>query len=273
MRCVCFLSDFGYSDDFAGTCRGVIAGIAPQVNVIDITHGIARGDVLTGALTLRNTARYMPEGAVHLAIVDPGVGGARRAIVVRSGENRLFVGPDNGLLGHAAEASGGIVEAWEIADRELFLEPVSATFHARDVFSPVAARLAAGLAPDGVGPAVKPGSLHRIEIPLPQATAAGLVATVLGVDGFGNVALNVDDVDLVNAGLGDELEVVVTGKPLRARRAPTFVGVAPGQLLAYIDSYGQLALALNGEAAAQLLRVAAGDAVELRRPAERRHPG
>ena len=166
--------------------------------------------------------------------------------------------------------AAGSIEAWEIADRELFLEPVSATFHARDVFAPVAARLAVGLAPEDVGPPVAVASLARVEVPQPQATAAGLAATVLGVDTFGNVALNVDDVDLVTAGLGDELEVVVADKLLRARRAPTFVGVEPGHLLAYIDSYGHLALALNGEAAAQLLRVAVGDAVELRRPPDRR---
>jgi len=265
MRTICFLSDFGLRDDFAGTCRGVIAAIAPQAHVIDITHGIARGDVLSGALTLRDTARYMPEGAVHLAIVDPGVGGERRAVVVRSGENRLFVGPDNGLLWPAAEASGGSAEAWEIAERSLFLEPVSATFHARDVFAPVAARLAAGLMPADVGPPIDVASLVRVEIPLPRPTPDGLLATVLGIDTFGNVALNLDDVDLVSAGLGDELEVVARGERRRARRAPTFVGSPPGELLAYIDSYGHLALAFNGDAAAQVLRVAVGDALELRR--------
>lgn len=266
MRTICFLSDFGYSDDFAGTCRGVIARIAPQVAVIDITHGVARGDVLGGALTLRNTVRYMPEEAVHLAVVDPGVGGQRRAILLRSGAGRLFVGPDNGLLVPACEAAGGIAEGWEITNRGLFLEPVSATFHARDVFAPVAARLAAGRSPGDAGAPLALDSLTRLNVPEARETPDGLLATVLLVDIFGNVALNLDAVDLVNAGLGDEIEVVRRGERVRARRALSFVGNPPDELLVYIDSYSQAALAINGESAAQLLGVAAGDAVELRRP-------
>ena len=266
MRSVCFLSDFGYSDDFAGTCRGVIARLAPQVSVIDITHGVARGDVLGGALSLRNTVRYLPEEAVHLAVVDPGVGGQRRAVVLRSGSGRLFVGPDNGLLVPACETAGGIAEGWEITSRELFLEPVSATFHARDVFAPVAARLAAGRPPGDVGAPLALDSLTRLMMPEPQRTSEGLLATVLQVDIFGNVALNLDAVDLADAGLGDEIDVVRGGERVRARRVLSFVGNAPDELLVYIDSYGQAALAINGESAAQLLGVAVGDAVELRRP-------
>ena len=266
MRAVCFLSDFGYRDDFAGTCRGVMARIAPQVTVVDITHGIPRGDVLSAALTLRNTARFMPEEAVHLAVVDPGVGGVRRAVVLRSGDGRLFVGPDNGLLVPACEACGGVAEAREIANRSMFLEPVSATFHGRDVFSPVAARLAGGHVLGDVGPAIDAVTLVQLAIPQPQPLPDGLRATVLQADTFGNVALNVDAVDLVDAGLGEEIEVGVRGERRRARRAPTFVGGARGELLVYIDSSDLVALAFNGESAAQLLSVAVGDAVELRRP-------
>ena len=109
MRAVCFLSDYGYADDFAGTCRGVIKRLAPDVHVIDISHGIARHDVLGGAFVLRNTLPYMPDGAVHLAVVDPMVGWQRRAVALRSASDRVFVGPDNGLLTLAATADGGVV--------------------------------------------------------------------------------------------------------------------------------------------------------------------
>src|SRR5579885_3122123 len=139
-----FLSDFGLQDDFVGTCHGVIAGIAPGTQVIDITHGLEPGRVLQGALVLANTLPYMPVG-VHLAVVDPGVGTARRALALRDAEGRLHVGPDNGLLIPAAERFGGIVDAHEIANPRYALESVSRTFHGRDIFSPAAAHLAAGV--------------------------------------------------------------------------------------------------------------------------------
>ncbi len=143
MRPICFYSDFGSVDDFAGTCRAVIARVAPDVRVIDITHGLRQRDVRGGAVVLLNTLPYMPDGAVHLAVVDPGVGSQRRAVVLRSADGRLFVGPDNGLLMPAAEAAGGVIEAYRSPDCGLWLEPLSKTFHGRDIFAP-GARLATG---------------------------------------------------------------------------------------------------------------------------------
>src|SRR5712692_1183435 len=140
---ITFLSDFGLQDDFVGTCHGVIKRIAPEVEIIDITHGISPQAVLQGALTLANTLPFMPAG-VHLAVVDPGVGGSRRALVLRDAQGRVYVGPDNGLLIPAAEKLGGIAEAHELANPEYALESVSRTFHGRDLFSPAAAHLAPG---------------------------------------------------------------------------------------------------------------------------------
>jgi hypothetical protein len=125
---------------------------------------------------LRNTLRYMPAGAVHLAVVDPGVGGPRRAVVLGSAGGRLFVGPDNGLLVLAAEADGGLACAWQITNAKLFVKPLSATFHGRDIFAPVAAHLATGLAPTKLGPEIDPAGLVRLEIPRPRATKRGLRA-------------------------------------------------------------------------------------------------
>src|SRR3954452_16304320 len=144
MAVVTFLSDYGLDDDFVGVCHGVIAGLAADVRVIDITHGVARHDVRSGALVLRRALPYMPAG-VHLAVVDPEVGAVRRAVALRcASEQRLLVGPDNGLLMLAAARFGGVVEAVEITHALHRREPVSATSHGRDVFAPVAAGLAAG---------------------------------------------------------------------------------------------------------------------------------
>ena len=140
---ITFLSDYGLEDEFAGVCHGVIAGICPDARVIDLTHGIPRHDVRAGALVLRSALPYLPRG-IHLAVVDPDVGAERRAVAIRSADDRMLVGPDNGLLSLAAQAAGGVVEAVDIARSPFRLEPVSATFHGRDIFAPVAARLGRG---------------------------------------------------------------------------------------------------------------------------------
>src|SRR3989441_7240274 len=132
----------------------------------------------------------MPEG-VPLAAVDPGVGGARRALALRDGHGRVYVGPDNGLLIPAAEKLGGIAEAYELANPQYALESVSRTFHGRDLFSPAAAHLALGVDPSELGPPLDPEALARLDLPEPEVGANRIRATVLYVDGFGNVALNV----------------------------------------------------------------------------------
>lgn len=264
-RHICFLSDYGYEDDFAGTCRGIIARLAPDVRVIDITHGIARHDLVGAAFVLRNTVRYMPEGAVHLAVVDPGVGGPRRAVVLRSAGDRFFVGPDNGLLVLAAEADGGIAASWEITNEDLYAQPLSATFHGRDIFAPVAARLAGGLSPTLLGPAVDPAGLVRVEIPPPASTRRGLRATAVLIDRFGNVALNLDAAGLEAARLGETIEVVCAGERFLARLARSFIEVRPSDIMVLVDSYGQVALAVNTGSAEDVLGLSPGDRVELRR--------
>src|SRR3954451_1940160 len=157
MNVITFLTDFGLEDEFVGVCHGVIERIAPGARVIDINHGIQPQAVLQGALSLANALPYMPVG-VHLAVVDPEVGSDRRAVALRGGDGRLYVGPDNGLLVIAAERLGGIAAAHELANRELWLEHVSWTFHARDIFSPVAAHLASGRRIEDARPPVDPAT-------------------------------------------------------------------------------------------------------------------
>jgi hypothetical protein len=264
-RPICFFSDYGSTDDFAGTCRAVIKRIAPEVQVIDVTHGLVQRDVLGGAVVLRNTMTYMPDRAVHLAVVDPGVGGPRRPVALRSAGDRLFVGPDNGLLTLAADADGGVTDAHLLTNEELWLSPLSATFHGRDIFAPVAARLATGLPLDVVGVALEPAGLARLDVPAPEATADGIAATAVLVDRFGNVALNLSGAELEGAKLGERLEVECGGERYFTRVVRTFSSVRPSDILVLIDSYGQVALAVNSGSASEVLGVATGDRVQLRR--------
>jgi len=261
---ITFLSDFGLADDFVGTCHGVIATIAPDARVIDLTHGIRPGRVLQGALVLANSLPYMPAG-VHLAVVDPGVGGARRPLVVRDAEGRLHVGPDNGLLLPAVERFGGIAEAHELASPEHSLQPVSRTFHGRDLFAPAAAHLAAGVPPAELGPPLAPEELVRLEIPSPDIGQSRIRATALAVDRFGNVALNLtrEQLDLTELGAGSRLELTSRGERFYAVSARTFADAPRGQLILYEDSYGSLALAVSSGSAAQLLHAEEGTEILL----------
>jgi S-adenosyl-L-methionine hydrolase (adenosine-forming) len=246
-----------------GTCHGVVKRIAPDAEVIDITHGIAPQNVLQGALVLASTLPYMPDG-IHLAVVDPGVGGDRMPLALRAAGGRLFVGPDNGLLLVAADRLGGVEEAVELARREYMLEPVSATFHGRDVFAPAAAHLARGVPITELGPPVPVETLARLEIPRPRVSQSEILATVLDVDRFGNVQLNVTGDELEGAGIGPALEVAVAGRRQAAVRARTFADVAPGETVVYEDAYGSVAIAVNGASAAQELAAGIGTEVALR---------
>lgn len=270
-RAITFLSDYGTDDEFAGVCRAVIAQIAPGAPVIDLTHGIGRQGIRHGALALANAIPFCPPG-VHLAVVDPGVGTARRAVAVRVGgagsaaEERLLVGPDNGLLAPSVERLGGATEAVDIARSPFRLEPVSATFQGRDLFAPVAAHLALGANLGEAGEAIDPGSLAKLQLPEPRIEPDRVVAHALFADRFGNVAL-----DLGPAALGDgpllpgaRLEVRAPDGRFEATWARTFADVERGDLLLYEDSTRTLALSVNGGSAAGLLDLDPDDEVELR---------
>jgi S-adenosyl-L-methionine hydrolase (adenosine-forming) len=248
------LTDYGRDDDFVGVCHAVIAGIAPDAGIIDVTHGVSRHDVRAGALVLRNTLPYLPHG-VHVAIVDPQVGTERRAVALRSEDGRIFVGPDNGLLSLAWELAGGVAEAVDVTRSPHRLEPVSATFHGRDVFCPVAAHLAHGDELAEAGEPLNPDELETIELPQPRAEGDSLVAHVLSIDRFGNAALNVTHDNLAGTGivLGGKVEVRSGSERFHAIVAQTFADVRPGDILVYEDSYRALSVAINrGDAAATL---------------------
>jgi S-adenosylmethionine hydrolase len=265
-RPITFLSDYGYEDEFAGVCRGVIAVVAPGAQIIDLTHGIERGDVRGGALALARALPFSPAG-VHLAVVDPGVGGDRRPVAARVAEdNRLLVGPDNGLLSLAADVLGSAVEAVDVSLSPARLEPVSATFHGRDLFAPVAARLALDDELSVVGEAIDPMSLARLDLPEPTIEDDRVVAHALGSDRFGNVALDVSHNQLVDGPLqlGRKLTIEVRSGAADAIFARAFEEVGEGELLLYEDSARMLALAVNRGSAARVLDVAVDDEIVLR---------
>jgi S-adenosyl-L-methionine hydrolase (adenosine-forming) len=267
---ITFLSDYGFKDEFVGVCHGVIARRCPRARVIDITHGIPRHDVRAGALALASALQYMP-AAVHLAVVDPGVGGSgeesRRAVALRvRHEDRHLVGPDNGLLLPAAKLLDGVVEAVDIGRSPERLEPLAATFHGRDIFAPVSAALAAGEALAALGEPLEVEELRELELSLARIDQGRLGVHVQYVDHFGNLILDAPHAMLAALGLrlGQRVVVLVGDASHQARYASTFADVRAGELLLYQDSRQMAALAINRGSAAQLLGVAANAELQVR---------
>jgi S-adenosylmethionine hydrolase len=253
-----------------GVCHGVIARRCPAARVIDITHAVPRHDVRTGALVLRDALAYMPAG-VHLAVVDPEVGAvgrhARRAVAMRvAQEERLLVGPDNGLMMLAAERLGGVLEVVDIGRSPERLEPVSATFHGRDIFAPVAAALAAQEPLAEMGEPIAVEELRTLELPTARALDGALVTHVLRTDHFGNLILDASHALLSSAGvrLGEAVSVQVGADVHPARYASTFADVPPGELLLYEDGQRVAALAVNRGSAAERLNAGRDDEILVR---------
>lgn len=251
---VTFLSDFGLADEFVGVCHGVILRLAPEARIVDVTHGIRRGDVAQGALVLAQAVAYLPSG-VHLAVVDPGVGSARRGVVIATAEGSVLVGPDNGLLLPAAARLDGVVAAYSLENPALMAPRPSRTFHGRDVFAPAAGHLLSGVPPDAFGPPV--ADLVPGDLPVARLDGAAYRGVVTGVDRFGNLQTNLPPPER-GAGL---LDVEVAGARHRIPVGLTYSSVAPGQAVVVEDSHATLALCVNGGSAAE--RFAAGPGSEI----------
>jgi hypothetical protein len=260
-HCVTLLTDYGLEDGFVAACHGVIASICPPARIIDITHLVAPGDVRRGAAIMAQTVPYLPAG-VHVAVIDPGVGTRRRALAIAADE-RVFVGPDNGVLSWAAAAPG--MRAYELTDQKLWLDPVSATFHGRDIFAPVAAHIAAGHDVAAVGTEIDPAGLVRLPEPVHAVRQGSAEGEVVTVDRFGNVQLSVTGADLeeIGAQWGGTLMVTLGRHSIRMAYGETFGSVRPGELVAYTDATGRLALAVNAGNAAQRLGLPPGAHVRL----------
>ncbi len=261
---ICFLSDFGLQDDFVGTCHGVIAKIAPDARVIDVTHGIPATAVLQGAHVLASTLPYMPAG-VHLAVVDPGVGGIRRPVALSDSDGRLFVGPDNGLLLPAAERAG-IADVHELANPDYALDTISRTFHGRDLFAPAAAHLANGVPLGELGPPLAPDALVRLDLPQPRFSGDRIDATMLYVDSFGNIALNLTREDVEEAGVvpGSRVELELDGERDFAVTARTVADARAGDVILDEARYRNKSVAINRGSAAAMLHAKPGQPLGIR---------
>ena len=263
---ISFLSDYGLADEFVGVVKSVIRSLAPEVGVVDITHGIPPHDVRAGALALVRSVQYLAPGVV-LAVVDPGVGSDRRAVAVEVGGDgeTFFVGPDNGLLASAVAMAGGATRAVELTNAEYHLPAPGPTFAGRDVFAPAAAHLCTGLELGHLGPTVDPVTLRPGILPLSRQEDSKLLTEVLWVDRFGNVQLNVGPDDI--QALGDRLTVRWGRDQVRtARRSSAYAELGAGELGLVVDSYGLVSVALDRRSAAEELRLAPGDAVTLEAP-------
>jgi S-adenosylmethionine hydrolase len=261
--CLTFLTDYGLEDGFVAACHGVSSQIAPNARIIDITHLVPPGDIRRGAAVLAQTVPYFPP-AVHVAVVDPGVGTPRRAIAVAAGGS-IFVGPDNGLLSWAVSAAGGAVTAVSLTNTALWLDAVTPTFHGRDIFMPVAAHLAAGTPLAAAGVEVDPASLVALPPPVSRVRDGGVDTEVVTVDRFGNAQLSLTGQDAAGAGVlpGVAIELEYGGHRVTVPFRTTFGDVAPGELVGYIDSAGFVSIAVNGGAAAPRLELRSGTPVTL----------
>jgi S-adenosyl-L-methionine hydrolase (adenosine-forming) len=258
-----FLTDYGLDDGFVAACKGVAVRIAPDVQLLDITHLVQPGDVRRGAAVLAQTVGYLPP-AVHVGVVDPGVGTARRAVAVQAGDS-ILVGPDNGLLSWAVSALGGATRAVTLTNGDLWLHPVSATFHGRDIFMPVGAHLAAGTDMGEAGDEIDVADLVALPAPTSRVHDGEAEGEVMSVDRFGNVQLSIpaSEAGMLGIGVGTPLVVRAGRRQLTVPFTDTFAAVAPGEIVAFTDSAGLISLAVNAGDAAQELGLPPGAHVRL----------
>jgi S-adenosyl-L-methionine hydrolase (adenosine-forming) len=258
MPVITLTTDFGSKDWFVGTMKGVMLGIAPRATLVDITHEIAPGDLRGGAFALGASYRFFPKGTVHLVVVDPGVGSARRAIAVQTADY-CFVGPDNGVLSWAL-AREPVKAIHALENDRYFLHPVSRTFHGRDIFAPVAAHLSRGLELRKVGPALK--EMVRLAWPHPQAEGRGVRGEVVYLDRFGNAITNIDADKVRRLGAGPL--AVWLGRKRLCAVAEFYQAVPQGHAVAVVGSSGFLEIAVNGGSAQERFGLHVGSACSVR---------
>jgi len=257
---IALLSDFGTRDHYAGTMKGVILNICADATLVDITHDVPAHDVLDGSLQLAAAARYFPAGTIFLAVVDPGVGSARRGIAAEAGDYR-FVAPDNGVL-------TSVLREWapkkivELTDRRYARPTVSRTFEGRDRFAPAAAWLAKGTQLTALG---RPApDYHRLDIPVPLVEDSSVTGLVVRIDRFGNVVTNIDRRTFETVARSGTMEVT-TGTQSIGRLVATYADIQPGEICALFGSTDHLELAANSESAADRLQLGRGGVVSARR--------
>jgi hypothetical protein len=266
MRSIVFLSDFGFRNEWVGVCHAVIDKVAPGCRVVDLSHGVPPLDVRAGAVLLADSLPFIRHDAIALAVVDPSVG-RDRDVAVEADDGRLFVGPDNGLLSQAWRIAGGVRSAVSITSSNILLEPVSPSFHARDVLAPAAAHLAQGAPLADLGETIAPDSLAEVQLAEPLVEPGKITCEVLDLNRFGNVQLNVRSSQLVAAGLDRAERILVetpSGGGAVAKMVATYADLSSGEWGLMVDPRGWLSVICgNPVNAAQALGVAGGEIVWL----------
>lgn len=257
-RIITLTTDFGLKDSYVGAMKGAMLSIARDMTIVDITHLVSPGNILEGAFILLEACRHFPRGTVHVGVVDPGVGGERKPILVET-EDYIFVGPDNGLFSLAARVLG-MKRAIELTEKRFFLPEVSSTFHGRDIFGPVAAHLSTGTAPDSFGTEL--GKIRALDIPRPVMEEDGVSGEVIYVDSFGNLITNIRKQDIDSLG-GAGCEVLINGASLKGVKK-TYAVAATGAALALMGSSGYLEVAVNSGSATGALKAGVSEKVKVR---------
>ncbi len=258
MRIITLLSDFGLEDGYVAAMKGVIAGIAPEARLVDVTHLVPPQNVASARFRLLTVAPFFPPGTVHLAVVDPGVGTARRSVAVQSTSGSCFVGPDNGILLGALEADPPLA-AVELSEPRFWRTSTpSATFHGRDIFSPVAAHLARGVALESLGPAISPAELVKLELPRCEMIQGGAQGAVQALDRFGNLISNVPGALLTDR---RAWTVSIAGRTVTGHR--TYADVRPNEALALVGSHGFVEIAVHRGDARRVLGAGFGDPLQI----------
>jgi len=266
---ITLLSDFGLKDPYVAEMKAVVLSICPQARLVDISHEIEKFNVRMGAFVLASAAPYFPKGTIHVAVVDPGVGTKRRALLVEA-RRAFFVGPDNGLLMMAAEKQG-IRHVYEITNERFMLSRVSRTFHGRDVFAPVAAHLANGYKSSDSG-----SEIHDYVLPRfvkPRLTKNGLFGEVLHIDDFGNIVTNISRTELEKTGIqeGEIVRLRLRDKTIKLKFCSTYGEVSVGKSLALIGSHDFLEISANQGNASKKFGARVGDTVAVLRPLSFNH--
>jgi len=259
MRVITLLTDFGLEDGYVAAMKGVVATIAPEARLVDVTHLIPPQDVASGRFRLLSVAPYFPPGTIHLAVVDPGVGTARRAVAIRAASGSCFVGPDNGLLLGALETDPPVA-AVELSEPRFWrIATPSNTFHGRDVFAPVAAHLARGVDLGTLGSSIPPETLVRLPLAQWKTVPGGAEGTVQAVDRFGNLISNVPGSVLADhAGWSAS----ISGRTVPGHR--TYGDVPAGDPIALVGSHGFVEIAVHRGDARSALGAGVGDRVQVR---------
>lgn len=265
-KLIALMTDFGYKDPYVGVMKGVIKSINPDVEIVDLTHGITRHSILEAAVNLLVSAKYFPQGTIFVVVVDPGVGSERRALLVET-NNYILIGPDNGCLSLLMERDG-VRRAFDISSSRYRLANVSSTFHGRDVFAPIAAWVSRGVPLENIGVEIDAGSAVKvcIERPVHDLEEKSIMGRVLYIDVYGNVMTNIeaDHINLIDVKAGSKLNVIVDSNEYWCTYEKSFSRVPRGELACYINSWGFLEVAVNMGDASQFLRVKPGDKISFK---------